>query len=307
MSGTGDGKTPSARASAPADRRRRAVAGCVHRQLRHADVDGCDAQPRRRDRSDRRAARHVVARHEHLARHVGGVARLPERRRSPATWRTRWFLLTLIAGAALAIGVDRDRGARRSWDGRRGRCRPRHTATRRALAGSRPRSAASRHMTLHHALEQRPGGAGCRGRPHLLVVVEHDRRDRLLRLGCDQRRCRRPARHLVVEAPAGEQRLVATDQRRRLRRAGTNPRRGLVAAALLGDPRREVTLDGMPDPPPGEGAAAGRAGPSLTLRSRCTASCGTRATPRWTSTRRWLPSSIVSAPATPRSRSTTSC
>ena len=61
----------------------------VHRQLRHADVDGLDAEARRRDRADRRAARHVVAADEHLPRHAGLVARpLQQRRRRAPTWRS---------------------------------------------------------------------------------------------------------------------------------------------------------------------------------------------------------------------------
>ena len=56
------------------------LAGRVHRQLRHPDVDGGDPEPRRGERPDRRAAGHVVARHEHLPRHTRRGARMLEQR-----------------------------------------------------------------------------------------------------------------------------------------------------------------------------------------------------------------------------------
>ena len=65
------------------------LAGGVHRQLRHADVDGGDAEAGGGDRTDRRTARHVVARHEHLPRNAG-VVRTPARTAPPyrRTWRS---------------------------------------------------------------------------------------------------------------------------------------------------------------------------------------------------------------------------
>ena len=110
----------------------------VHRQLRHADVDGGDAEAGGRQRTDRRAARHVVARDEHLVRHAGAGARLLEQHRGVGR-----------RGVAL-VGVELDRRAvvderrvlgivalRRSSGARRGRCRPTRSSTRPACGGGR--------------------------------------------------------------------------------------------------------------------------------------------------------------------------
>ena len=75
------------------------LAGRVHRQLRHADVDGGDPETGRRERPDRRPARDVVARDERLHRHAGLLAARPEQRR-----RRR------VGGVAL-VGVELDRRA----------------------------------------------------------------------------------------------------------------------------------------------------------------------------------------------------
>ncbi len=97
-----------------------------------------------------------------------------------------------------------------------------------------------------------------------------------------KRRRRRPARHLVVEPPAGEQRLVAADQCRRLHvEQAQLPQRRLVASGLRRDP-----LPRTRRPPAGrrptrdEMLLRSSFSPSFTLRSRCMASCGTRATAR---------------------------
>ena len=59
-------------------------AGGVHRELRHADIDGGDAESRRGDRSDGRTTRHVVPRDEDLPRHRRPV-------RTPAGTRRPWW------------------------------------------------------------------------------------------------------------------------------------------------------------------------------------------------------------------------
>ena len=56
------------------------LAGRVHRQLGHADVDGRDAEPRGGDRADGRAARQVGAGHEPLHGHLGRARHAGEER-----------------------------------------------------------------------------------------------------------------------------------------------------------------------------------------------------------------------------------
>ena len=86
-----------------------------------------------------------------------------------------------------------------------------------------------------------PDGAGDRGRPDLLVVEQGDHRDVVVRLGGGQGGRRRPARHLVVEAAAGQQRAVGAEDGGRLDVEEPElPRRRHGGAGALGDPRREV-------------------------------------------------------------------
>ena len=154
-------------------------AGRVHRELRHADVDRGDPEPGRGDRTDRRTARHVVARHEHLPRHAGRV-------RTPAGTRRRGR-----RGGVPLVRVDLDR--RTGVDDRamarlvplgivrdapRGRCPPtrRRTAAsaRRRSLSLPPRASTSRSITCSR---NGPGRAGAARRADLLVIVEHDHGD----------------------------------------------------------------------------------------------------------------------------------
>ena len=94
---------------------------------------------------------------------------------------------------------------------------------------------------LDDGLEDRARGAGDRRRPDLLVVEEGDHREVVVRLGRGQRGRRRPARHLVVEAAAGQQRAVGAEDGGRLDVEEPElPRRRHGGAGALGDPRREV-------------------------------------------------------------------
>ena len=111
---------------------------------------------------------------------------------------------------------------------------------------------------LDHGGEERPGRSAGRARADLLVVEQGDHRHvvlRRLRPARGQRGGRGPAGHLVVEAPAGQERAVAAEHRGGLDvvEAQVPPRRvggpgpggdplGEVLAARRAPDRREVSL-----------------------------------------------------------------
>ena len=201
---------PGSRVVAPAQ-----LPGRVHRQLGAADVDGRDAEARRGDRPDGRAARHVVAGDEHLPRHAGPLA---------GARRTR-AAVGGVGGVAL-VGVDLDapgrrsaaaggpaRGARGSWGGRRGPCRPRRTSSRRARGGGRRRGRRRGPATMRSSTSRAAG----RPRRWSLALPTSSWSNRRCtgdavgrrRLAAAERR-RRAAQHetQVVEAADGEQLAV---------------------------------------------------------------------------------------------------
>ena len=240
------------------------LAGRVHRQLGDADVDGGDAEAGGRERADRRPARHVVARHEHLARHAG-VARRPAANSAA---------VSAVGGVAL-VGVDLDRraavderprgrarGARGSWGARRGRCRPTRSSTRPAARWQLVAVAAARRRAAARA---RPRGAGPRRRVRRLAEPTSSWSNRAIiatwSAGAASASAvgRRPARHLVVEAPAGQQRSVGAEHGGRLdvveARAPTPPT-SPSTPGLVGEPVGERRRPSDRRPRPASGGLA---------------------------------------------------
>ena len=134
-------------------------------------------------------------------------------------------------------------------------------------------------------------------RPDLLVVEQGDHRHGVRRRRCRQRRRGRPARHLVVEPAAGEQRH---DRRQgpllglHVEEAQLPPESARRCRWRRRAIRRTRQVSTCRCPTPDGGAAACRASGrvSFTPRSRWIASCGTRATGRCTSTRCDEPSAV---------------
>jgi hypothetical protein len=97
--------------------------------------------------------------------------------------------------------------------------------------------------TGEHALddvgEQRPRGAARRRRTDLLVVEQRRHEHAWAGLGVEQRRDRRPARHLVVQPPAGEQRTVGAEHARRLEVVEAQLPEGRLDTGTLAEPRGE--------------------------------------------------------------------
>ena len=75
----------------------------VHRELWHADVGGGDPEARRGERSDRRPARHVVARDEDLPRDARRFARPLEQRGGRGRGRVALVGVDLECGAGIDL------------------------------------------------------------------------------------------------------------------------------------------------------------------------------------------------------------
>ena len=144
----------------------------------NADVDGVDTEPRCCEGADRRAARHVVARHEDLMCHAGRLARPPERGRCRGRGGVPLVAVDLdrrpgvddgvVIGIVPIRVVRMDRVCVVSGDA----ARPGQRSHQRL-----PIAAAGEHVAFEHPFEQRPTGSGGRRRSDLLVVVEHDHGD----------------------------------------------------------------------------------------------------------------------------------
>ena len=247
------------------------LAGRVHRQLRHADVDGGDPEPGGGERSDRRAARHVVARHEDLPRHAGLGARPLEQRgrvrrrrvalvgveldrRAGVDERPVVGLVALRVVGVHGVGVV-GRHARRDRRARGGGRRACRRGRRRAVRG-RVRGAARLAPVVA-------------GRPDLLVVEEDDHRHRV------GRPATRPAPTVAAqhETWLSSRPLASSDSSPPRTAAPLHvveaqlPPRRRVDAGGVGEPLGELAgVSTSRCPTPGAGAAAGRA--SSPCRSR---------------------------------------